>query len=94
MSCYAWEHGTITLPAGQAPVLRKLITAAAESRIVKLTADAERAWTYLKSITPAKRAAVSPWNCDDLKGIDGEVMWLLQRYDHQTGKSKIGRAHV
>lgn len=90
MSCYAWEHGTITLPSGQAPALRKALTAAADAHIAKLTADTTKAWDYLKSLTPAKRRDLDTWN-SPLKNLDYETMWLLQRYDCTTGKSSWTR---
>lgn len=87
MSCYAWEHGTITLPSGQAPILRKVLTEAAEAHIARLTADTDTAWAYLKRLSPAKRAAVSWWNCDTLQNLNGDVLCLLQHYDSQTRTS-------
>ena len=85
MSCYAWEHGTITLPSGQATVLRKVLTAAAESRITALGADAEKGWNHLKKLTPAKRRDLRVWDQScPLDALDGEAVWLLQRYDDKT----------
>ena len=90
MSCYAWEHGTITLPSGYAPALRKTLNEAAESRITALTADAEKAWAYLKSLTPAKRREARTWD-SPLDHLDTDAVWLLQRYDHKAGKSTWAR---
>ena len=91
MSCYAWEHGTITLPSGQSPLLRKALTDAAESRIAKLTADADKAWAYLQSLTPAKRREVHAWD-SPLRDLDEDAIWLLQRYDPATGSTAWKRA--
>lgn len=90
MSCYAWEHGTITLPTGQAPVLRKVLMTAAEKRIATLNNDIDKAWNYLKSLTPAKRREVAPWNCKQLENLDDDTLWLLQRHDG-AGKHTYAR---
>ena len=90
MSRYAWEHGTITLPSGQATVLRKVMTQAAESRIAALTADTNRGWDYLKSLTPAKRRAVNTWDAT-LDRLNEDAVWLLQRYDDKTRSTSWAR---
>lgn len=91
MSCYAWGHGTTTLPSGQATVLRKVLTAAAESRITALGADAEKGWNHLKKLTPAKRRDLRVWDQScPLDALDGEAVWLLQRYDDKTRKTRVG----
>lgn len=90
MSRYAWEHGTITLPSGQATVLRKVMTQASEDRITALTADTTRGWDYLKSLTPAKRRAVNTW--DSVLGkLNEDAAWLLQRYNVKTRTSGWAR---
>lgn len=92
MSCYAWEHGTITLPSGQAPVLRKVLTDAAESRIASLTADADKAWSHIKKLSPAKRENTFSWNHDSaLDSLDDEAIWMLQRYDDKSRTTRWAR---
>ena len=92
MSCYAWEHGTITLPSGQAPVLRRLLTEAAEARITTLGVEAEKGSDSLKSLTPAKRRELRLWHHDSLLGnLDEEAVWLLQRYGDKTRATQWAR---
>jgi len=90
MSRYAWEHGTITLPSGQATVLRKVMMQAAENRIDTLTADTNRGWNYLKSLTPARRRAVNTWDAT-LDRLNEDAVWLLQRYDDKTRSTSWAR---
>ena len=87
MSCYAWEHGTITLPSGQATVLRKVMTQAADNHIATLTADTTRGWNYLKSLTPTKRRAVNTWD-SVLDKLNEDAVWLMQRYNDKTRSSE------
>lgn len=56
MSRYAWEHGTITLPTGQPAQLRAALQRAADAQIAALTAETDRAWNRLRTMTPAQRA--------------------------------------
>lgn len=81
MSCYEWEHGTITLPSSYAPKLREVLKTAAEKRIEKITADTTRAWDHLKKMTPTKRAAVRTWDDPLLRELDDDTLWLLQSYE-------------
>ena len=90
MSCYDWEHGTIKLPAGQAPILRKLLAEAAERRIVALTAETDRGWDYLKKLSLAKRRDLRTWD-SFLEKLDQDALWLLQRYDGTTRSTAWAR---
>mgnify|MGYP001216254049 CR=1 FL=1 len=90
MSCYAWEHGTITLPSGQAPLLRKALTEAAEKRIATLSADAAAAWDLLRVLPAAKRAQVAGWD-SRFDRLDPEAVWLLQRCGAKAGKTGWAR---
>lgn len=90
MSCYAWEHGTITVPSGQAPMLRKALTDAAEKRIAALAADAAAAWDLLRVLSPAARAKVAGWD-PRFDRFDPEAVWLLQRCGAKAGKTGWGR---
>jgi len=81
MSCYEWEHGTITLPSSYVPQLRQALNNAAAKRIDKITADTTRAWDHLKKMTPAKRAEVRTYNDPVLRDMDDETLWLIQAYE-------------
>lgn len=94
MSCYEWERGTIKLPTGQAPVLRKLLNDAAEKHIAELTAGVNKGWEVLKKLPPAKRTLLE-WNAElnaahhalENLGLNEDCYALLRRYDAKDAPS-------
>ena len=55
MSCYEWEHGAITLPAGYAPKLRKELNDAVLTQIKKIVSETSAAWEVIKKVPASKR---------------------------------------
>lgn len=86
MSCYEWEHGTITLPSGQAPKLRAVLRKAADERVAAATADIERAWKHLRSLTVAQRRTAHSYSDPVLRELDMDVLHLMQTTERRNGK--------
>lgn len=87
MSCYEWEHGTITLPSGVAPKLREVLNREAEERIAKITADVQCVWEHVRKMTPSTREKIDYWDYPAFRDIDEEALGMMRRHDFGAQKS-------
>ena len=87
MSCYAWEHGTITLPTGEPAKLRAAMNRAAEAHISQMAAEVERAWNRLRDMTPAQRRDHARIADDPiLSAMSEQAHSLMQHYERRDEK--------
>ena len=91
MSRYAWEHGTITLPTGQPAQLRAALQRAADAQIAALTAETDRAWNRLRTMTPAQRADHSRIANDPIVSTLSEQAHFLMCHWERRGNTSAPR---
>ncbi|MFA5707519.1 hypothetical protein [Mycolicibacterium sp.] len=90
MSRYAWERGTITLPTGEPAKLRAALRRDAAAHIATLAAEVARAWSHLRTMSPAqRRKAALTGNNHVLSELSEEANSLLQQYEYRKGASHV-----
>lgn len=91
MSCYAWEHGTITLPTGQPALLRAALARAADAHIAALSAEVDRAWNRLRAMTPAQRRDHARIAGDPVLSTLSEQVHFLMCRSERVGNTSVTR---